>query len=131
MQRMLRVCRLLPPRYAKGADSKTATDTPDSRATSAAHSAAFPPPMIATSVSMICSTTPSIVYHRGKLAPGGLHGTKTKTRTSEIYSRRHCGERGRDRPYGSCSYPAAVAPNKRGRHSHHRHLRFGLHGGRH
>ena len=49
MQRRLRVCCELPPRHACGADSSISTDAPASRAISAAHSAAFPPPMTSTS----------------------------------------------------------------------------------
>jgi hypothetical protein len=48
-QRRLRVWRLLPPRMCRGARSTTTTLRPASRAVSAAHSAALPPPKIATS----------------------------------------------------------------------------------
>src|SRR5215475_7070027 len=91
MQRMLRVWRLLPPRYSTGADSKTVTDTPDSRAIRAAHSAALPPPTTATSVSMIRSTTPCNPISSAQTGAGGLHGTKTEYRAPEIHSKRHAG----------------------------------------
>ena len=47
--RRLRVCRLLPPRNTCGACSSTITEAPVSRAVIAAHNAALPPPMTATS----------------------------------------------------------------------------------
>src|SRR5690348_12377064 len=46
---MLRVCRLLPPRNATGADSTTSTLAPAARALIAAHRAALPPPSTSTS----------------------------------------------------------------------------------
>src|SRR3569833_2755809 len=49
MQRRFRTCIELPPRQLCGADSRSSTDAPASRAISAAHSAAFPPPMTRTS----------------------------------------------------------------------------------
>src|SRR3546814_14358987 len=49
MQRKLRVCCEFPPRHSLGADSRIMTLAPASRAISAAHSAAFPPPITSTS----------------------------------------------------------------------------------
>src|SRR6218665_2988367 len=49
MRRRLRVCAELPPRHARGADSSSSTLAPASRAISAAHRAALPPPMTRTS----------------------------------------------------------------------------------
>ncbi len=49
MQRRLRVCCELPPRHSLGAASITSTEAPLSLAVSAAHSAAFPPPITITS----------------------------------------------------------------------------------
>src|SRR5947208_10648654 len=46
---MLRVWRVLPPRYNFGAPSSTSTDAPPRRALIAAHSAALPPPITSTS----------------------------------------------------------------------------------
>src|SRR6476661_6361309 len=60
---MLRVCRLLPPRNARGAASTTRTERPRLRAVSAAQSAALPPPSTSRSNCRERST----VYNR-KLA---------------------------------------------------------------
>jgi hypothetical protein len=49
MERMLRVCGELPPRQGFGALSSSITDAPASRAVSAAHKAALPPPITNTS----------------------------------------------------------------------------------
>jgi hypothetical protein len=49
MQRRLRTCIELPPRQARGADSSIKTEAPASRAISAAHNAALPPPITRTS----------------------------------------------------------------------------------
>src|SRR6476646_704990 len=49
MQRRLRTCIELPPRHAFGAASSISTDAPASRAISAEHKAALPPPMTTTS----------------------------------------------------------------------------------
>ena len=49
MARRLRVCRLLPPRIARGACSTSSTRAPASRAVMAAHRAALPPPITSTS----------------------------------------------------------------------------------
>src|SRR5258708_3243004 len=49
MHRRLRVCRLLPPRKARGARSMTMTRAPCPAAASAAQSAGVPPPRTATS----------------------------------------------------------------------------------
>ena len=49
MVRMLRVWRLLPPRKWIGADSTIRTESPLTRAVSAAHRAALPPPRISRS----------------------------------------------------------------------------------
>ena len=53
MQRRLRVCAELPPRQSRRADSSSSTRAPASRAISAAHSAALPPPMTRTSASIV------------------------------------------------------------------------------
>src|SRR5688500_3668268 len=50
MQRRFRVWIELPPRHSCGAASSISTETPASRAVSAAHSAALPPPITSTSV---------------------------------------------------------------------------------
>src|SRR5689334_10655092 len=50
MQRRLRVCCELPPRHSFGEASSTSTLAPASRAISAAHSAALPPPTTSTSI---------------------------------------------------------------------------------
>src|SRR5690554_3913352 len=49
MQRRLRVCMELPPRHSLGAASNSKTLAPASRAVSAAHKAALPPPITSTS----------------------------------------------------------------------------------
>src|SRR4029453_8536651 len=49
MQRRLRVCCELPPRHSRGEASRRSTLAPASRALSAAHSAALPPPTTRTS----------------------------------------------------------------------------------
>src|SRR5436190_20289232 len=151
---MLRVWRLFPPRYSIGAHSNTATDAPDSRAVSAAHSAALPPPTIATSVSMICSPTlfnrisfPSLAkegwlrlhkegdhfFDRASTPPwpgrGKQHGAKTKYGTAKIPQRRNagwcCGDRAAHSP-GGCGRTATVR-RFRGRRGHDdRYLRFRL-----
>jgi len=54
MQRKLRVCRLLPPRYGLGALSSNNTDAPASAAAIAAHKPALPPPMTNTSGPVVC-----------------------------------------------------------------------------
>src|SRR5919206_3746868 len=52
MQRISRVCRLLPPRRHCGAPSTSSTLRPASRAVIAAHRPALPPPMTRTSVAL-------------------------------------------------------------------------------
>jgi hypothetical protein len=49
MQRTLRVCAELPPRHSRGADSRSITLAPASRAIKAAQRAALPPPITNTS----------------------------------------------------------------------------------
>src|SRR5262245_46496823 len=57
-QRKLRVWRLLPPRSARGARSRTNTRAPARRAVSAAESPALPPPMTTTSYCASASLMP-------------------------------------------------------------------------
>jgi hypothetical protein len=64
MQRRLRVCCELPPRHSRGAASSSRTLAPASRAISAAHRAALPPPITSSP-----ATSPSA--HGG----AGLHGS--------------------------------------------------------
>lgn len=68
MQRRLRVCAELPPRHALGAASRSHTRAPASRAISAAHRAALPPPITNTSVCMIASSVIDIGVRRQCLA---------------------------------------------------------------
>src|SRR5258708_26273274 len=68
MQRGLRVCCELPPRHSRGAASSKRTLAPASRAMSAAHRAAFPPPTTSTSgmvgrVAPLMSDLGSETYH--------------------------------------------------------------------
>src|SRR6478752_6572944 len=53
MQRRLRVCCELPPRHSRGEASSSSTLAPASRAISAAHRAALPPPMTRTSTKLL------------------------------------------------------------------------------
>src|SRR5215468_4971653 len=61
MHRRFRVCRLLPPRKALGARSRTITRAPRSAAVRAADSAALPPPRTATSYVPLTLNTKSVL----------------------------------------------------------------------
>src|SRR5579871_4784365 len=78
MQRRLRVWRLLPPRKSRGALSSMRTLAPRSRAQSAAHRAAFPPPATRTSYLGNCSATLLESVHRKS---GGGKTEERKART--------------------------------------------------
>src|SRR5512139_2149714 len=64
---MLRVWRLFPPRKCRGAHSSSVTAAPFSRAVMAALSAAAPPPITNTSVSL---WMPDVILYSGRLVFG-------------------------------------------------------------
>src|SRR5512147_3111396 len=64
MQRRLRTCIELPPRHARGAASSSSTLAPASRAISAAHRAALPPPITRTSTKLLLARPG---HHRGRV----------------------------------------------------------------
>src|SRR5436190_7422579 len=111
---MLRVWRLFPPRYSTGAHSNTATDAPDSRAVSAAHSAAFPPPATATSVSMICSPTLCNRISFPSLAKEGWLRPSTKCRAASLAGA--AGVVGSSHRLSVVEQTTPAAPSKEGKH---------------